>query len=290
MSLKTTRERVMTTVKYTECDRCGKMAKHTKKGGRPSGLHSHSEDAYSAWAAGYEDREGEGRGVSDKPILFCGEMCLKVMADEKTQTRRLITPVPWLVKNNVVSYAAIGDEPQIAKPRWEVGDRLWVRESFKHFGNKHVGNGNGWDDYAEVRYRSDNKIVEIPWNKKTMGPMPREKWWNTGRSPWKPSIYMPRWISRTMLEVTAVRAEYLQDISEEDAKAEGAEPINFDCVLPADDSLFDGYPIIERENPYRTGFALLWDSINGKPRKNGVDISWKANRPVRVVTSRRIKA
>ena len=105
----------------------------------------------------------------------------------------------------------------------------------------------------------------------------------------KPSIHMPRWASRINLEVAGVRVERVQEITEEDAKAEGAEPSDFSRIDPDADFLFDIYPIIERENPYRTGFALLWDSINGKPRKDGTDISWAANPWVWVVEFKRIE-
>jgi len=88
---------------------------------------------------------------------------------------------------------------------------------------------------------------------------------------------MPRWASRIQLRVTDVRIERVQDISEADAKAEGAEEAFEACAQ-------GGVTL-----SYRYGFKLLWDEINGKPRKDGTDISWAANPWVWVVEFERIK-
>ena len=70
---------------------------------------------------------------------------------------------------------------------------------------------------------------------------------------WRPSIHMPRWVSRINLEVVSVRVERLQDISEEDAKAEGVSCTT--CANVVD--VKDGFP------SYRSAFGILWESING---------------------------
>ena len=66
--------------------------------------------------------------------------------------------------------------------------------------------------------------------------------------PWRPSIFMPRAASRITLKVTGVRVERLQDISEEDAQAEGV----------------DFLPLAPAALTHRTSYSGLWDKINGK--------------------------
>jgi hypothetical protein len=90
---------------------------------------------------------------------------------------------------------------------------------------------------------------------------------------WKPSIHMPRWASRILLEVTEVRVQRLQDISEEDADAEGVQ-VDLDVIdrIP--------YPA----HPFKDAFVKLWDTINAK-RGHG----WETNPWVWAVSFRRIK-
>ena len=90
---------------------------------------------------------------------------------------------------------------------------------------------------------------------------------SSGEEKWKPSIFMPRKLSRITLEITGVRVERLLDISEGDAKAEGCEPSDF---RKADQS-----------TPYRNEYQDLWDSINGKG-------SWAKNPFVWVISFRKI--
>jgi len=92
---------------------------------------------------------------------------------------------------------------------------------------------------------------------------------------WTPSIFMPRWASRITLEVVDVRVERVQEISDCDAQAEGVD-------------LDPEY--LDRDIPYFVPcFQRLWDSINGKPRKDGVDISWSANPWVWVVEFKNVE-
>ena len=102
-----------------------------------------------------------------------------------------------------------------------MGDRLWVRESF-----------HATDIGHAVHYKA--KDGEPNWMK------------------WKPSIFMPRWASRILLEITEVRTERLQTITPEDCKAEG---INLDT---------DPFPTINAPDKYLRCFQTLWDSLNTK--------------------------
>jgi hypothetical protein len=85
---------------------------------------------------------------------------------------------------------------------------------------------------------------------------------------WKPSIHMPRWASRITLEITGIKVERLQDISEEDAKAEGVTP---------PDAYFQS-----QKEPYTAAFADLWREINGS-------LSWAENPFVWAISFRRIE-
>jgi hypothetical protein len=134
--------------------------------------------------------------MSDIPIIFSASMVKALLAKRKTMTRRLA----WRIcrscngqRRLCDNCADVGRFPspwQKVKP----GDRLWVRESFC----PHPSVAHG----QIAHYRA------------TIGNPHGEKW--------RPSIYMPRWASRLTLTVTAVKIERLQEISEEDARAEGA--------------------------------------------------------------------
>lgn len=139
------------------------------------------------------------------------------------------------------------------------GDMLWVRETWDW-------RNWSWSEDCRVRiaYAADGEQADrtspVGW---------RPTIYNYER--WRPSIHMPRWASRITLEVLGVRVERLQDISEEDARAEGA-------------TLADGQWTDEDgtlRSDYRTAFRRLWISINGQD-------SWDANPWVWVVEFRRL--
>jgi hypothetical protein len=159
--------------------------------------------------------------MTDRPIIFSSAMVLALLEGRKTMTRRLLrTPKGLLGKFPLESAGSVrvteeGWQIQAGKynvysqpftPNYAVGDRLYVRESF--WGCDLPGYGDipcvVYDD--EHFGKSYEPKDERPWAPKF------------GRIP---SIHMPRWASRLTLTVTAVKVERLQDISEEDAKAEG---------------------------------------------------------------------
>ena len=211
--------------------------------------------------------------MKERPILFSGPMVLALLAGTKTQTRRAVKPQPWascLIEEGMDGeapfiYSALhGEGPGHDVQEWrspctcpygQPGDRLWVRETFVQ----------GWD-YDPVTdciqqfdadgkkrpiktwYRADD--ADIDW-------CDADGW--EANTPWKPSIHMPRSASRITLEVTGVRAERLQDISEADAQAEGwtrRPEVSTD-------------PQVHKEAA-RDWFMDLWESINGPG-------SWGAN-------------
>jgi hypothetical protein len=92
---------------------------------------------------------------------------------------------------------------------------------------------------------------------------------------WRPSIHMPRWASRITLEITGIRVERVQEIGEEEARAEGCDG---DCPI--------GYIPAYQRAPLAYHFAQLWDQINGK--RPGC--SWNDNPWVWAISFRRVEA
>lgn len=197
--------------------------------------------------------------MTERPILMSGPMVRAILDGRKTQTRRIIDQdlvelddegklvfvhspkcpgfcdyacaAEGETRRNHIGYSKYG----------QVGDRLWVRETFC--------DDYRWaseEDQSKIAYRADS--IELPSLYK-----------------WKPSIHMPRWASRILLDITDVRVERLQEISEEDAKAEG-------CWLGNPKSA-----IVSIDPP---DFRELWNSIY----KN-----WEENPWVWVIEFKRIK-
>lgn len=191
--------------------------------------------------------------MTEKPILFSAPMVRAILAGQKAQTRRQIvnlTPDPdgkrWRFgyKTHGVIFqddarvrdGALDHEGYI---KYSKGDTLWVRESW-----------SGLYRYADLKprdmggpfwYWADGNPQKGDWTKP------------------KPSIHMPRWASRITLLVTDVRVQRLQDISEEDAKAEG--------VVEAPGGWWSAAEG-QSGTTARAAFGILWDSING---------TWDAN-------------
>lgn len=154
------------------------------------------------------------------------------------------------------------------------GDRLWVRETCQAWEYELSGEN-------VVRYVADGAFRPIEPTQNGM-----ERWIDLRNYRGKkgaivPSIHMPRWASRILPEITGVRIERLNDISEEDAKAEGADCLITANCTPQSRALLD-MPLMDDDTPYRNGFALLWESING-------DGSWAANPWVWVINNKVVK-
>lgn len=215
-------------------------------------------------------------------MLYMGEMVLALLEDRKTQTRRALRQrIEGDPQYRVGDYLCDADTGKAFQcPYGHPGDRINVKETHYAWGRweKRFSEEKGRDEWHFIdmtietghcyRYAADVSVITM----KRDSPIPG---WHK-----RPAIFMPRVASRIALEVTGVRVERLQDISEADAKAEGAEPSTFDFAGPAERALLD-YPLMEHGSPYRNGYALLWESINGSG-------SWDANPLVWVVEFRRL--
>ena len=178
--------------------------------------------------------------MTDRPILFSAPLIRAILREVsapgtgKTQTRRVLKPRP---RRTIFFDAKTAGLEQFREPAYRAGDRLWVREAISY-------------DRLDV----DRDGILPPW------------YWADGNpdaGDWtrpKPSIHMPRWASRLTLIVTDVRVQRLQDISEDDARAEGIEH---------DQDRSRGNVIAWRDYLDRGGkcgtaiasFRSLWDSL-----------------------------
>lgn len=157
----------------------------------------------------------------DRPIIFKDEMIRAILEGRKTQTRRVIKPQPTLCERSGFHWKGyaygIGSghretQRNFARqecPQGKPGDRLWVREA--HAFVPQPAYRCSTDIYQQINPNYDYEACVY-----------RENFDRSRSFPWRPSIHMPRWASRITLEITDVRVERLQDISEEDAIAEGA--------------------------------------------------------------------
>lgn len=206
--------------------------------------------------------------MTEHPILFSGPMVRAILAGAKTQTRRVCKP-EWL------RCLDSEDDEDRAKavagcPYGAPGMRLWVRETWAEAGNE----DHAPLDPRRALYRADTKPGDYGADVFQDG---REYF-----DGWRPSIHMPRWASRIDLEVTGVRVERLQEISEEDARAEGVDewiPCEIRTGIRA--RIWGGG---KRQGTAREHFSILWDSINSK-RGYG----WDANPWVWVIEFRRVR-
>jgi hypothetical protein len=220
--------------------------------------------------------------VKERPILMSGAMVRALLDGSKTQTRRVVKPQPPAEAKDVFTFhhpdprthfygfdgEALMDWAQPC-PYGEAGDRLYVRETWQH-SNHPCG---PYEDDCIVFYRAD--YLDDPLG----ADLERSK--DGIRREWRPSIHMPRGASRITLEVTGVRVERLQEISHDDALAEGVA--NFASTL-------NDEPHPSGESPEQASrrlkwpqrqFLALWESINGAD-------SWTANPWVWVVEFRKI--
>ncbi len=223
--------------------------------------------------------------MKEHPVLFSGPMVRAILAGRKTQTRRVVKYIPalgepqdWCGMNRSTLERYVGDVRAFC-PYGVPGDRLWVRETWAESDS---------EGGPVVMYKAGGYLMHGAKGSRRDGTwkdeaFPGEAGQVYEPDRWRPSIFLPRWASRITLEVTAVRVERLQQISEEDAKAEGVEPytgIGPDQRVPGHG--FDR--ALLSDQPHRLPFADLWDSINGKRAP------WASNPWVWCVNFERVRA
>lgn len=168
--------------------------------------------------------------VKERPILFSGPMVKAILSGVKMQTRRPVKPQPperWVCHELTDSGARWAY--QIPSFDWHVvkcpygipGDRLWCRETF--WRDKRDPNGIAVYAAEDSRFYKTRmgRRIQLCDDGMSNEYLRNHKWWEQ-----RPSIFMPRWASRILLEVCSVRVERLADISEEDAIAEGVNDAN----------------------------------------------------------------
>jgi hypothetical protein len=201
--------------------------------------------------------------MKERPIIFSTEMVQKILSDTKTQTRRVMNVQPKdgqkLIRNldstsndahkrrgklqwatfYVHNFQIKDPSSYFSCPYGEEEDRLWVRETFTLSGKRCI-------------YRADHDLDILEW---------------------KPSIFMPRNMSRITLEITKLRVERLNDISVEDAIAEGCTGLHLKQLYAR-----------QRFLPPQEHFAHVWNEINGKK-----GFAWATNPFVWVIEFRRVE-
>jgi hypothetical protein len=198
--------------------------------------------------------------MKDRPILFSGPMIRAILEDRKVQTRRVIKSQPTLPYawhgcwdgaqfwTDNAQQGEKGETEYRTVPYGTIGDRLWVRETWR-------------GQQGAIEYRADTD---------SHGPADGRA---DGESKnWRPSIFMPRWASRITLEVTGVRVERVQDITQQEVKAEGISPYTFarGCLS-------------ETPPDPRWKFIEIWNDINAKR-----GYSWESNPWVWVVEFKKV--
>ncbi len=251
--------------------------------------------------------------MKERAILFSAPMVRAILEDRKTVTRRLVRNPrdrngSGLAVSRMRSFPHVGqlhdgswmfaDVPKsewsqalpeshlkgggLRSPYGGPGDRLWVRETWGSADHYYQDHEN--DDPSVVAYAADRSAIQFH----AKAPRPIPSWdiaqWNWDKMRWRPSIHMPRWASRITLDVIDVRVERLQDITEDDAKAEGTPRVEGDpdeypclsCDLGVGPKLPKGsIGCADCSNSgvscARAHFAALWDSISAEGAK------WQSN-------------
>lgn len=245
--------------------------------------------------------------MKERGMIFNSEMVRAILDGRKTQTRRIMKVQP---ESNQLGLLLITDSTKhsdIGKYHWAesnatgnhvrsklfsspfgaVGERIWVRETWATLGNEEGCYVDWEDNLCKGDERSAARIYRASCEQRPgdygLWSIPYDAYWKPHtkehkfEGAWRPSIHMPRWASRILLEITDVRVERLNAISEEDARAEGiidggclncGEPEPCGCANPEPDAT--------------DAFAYLWQSIYGQD-------NWNANPWVWVIEFKRVE-
>jgi len=205
--------------------------------------------------------------MKERPILFSAPMVQAILAGNKTQTRRVVKlpkKAKWgteydgqVIIDDGSTFRHDIEVDELKCPHGQVGDRLWVRETWQGVildeDEQEEARENGREAFMNPQhciYKASDNIDRMIDE-------------DGDQLKWKPSIFMPRWASRILLEITGVRVERLHDISEQDAIAEGIEVLplqsknNPSAWYQVGNGLFQG-------RSARAVYLKLWESINGR--------------------------
>lgn len=215
----------------------------------------------------------------ESPIRFIQPMVKATRHGIKDRTRRLVSLPPWMFKAGMsLSHAWVdhgvgggayvkvpkdddGTVHRLFCPKGGVGDRMWIQEAWRV--------GKGYDDAKpsdftkppgnSIWYDADGSASEAPFS--------------TGRA--RSSMFMPRWASRTLLEITDVRLEWLNDITDEECRKEGI----YQRHLKGDTERTPTWTWQDTGSRYATprdAFRALWEELHGQG-------SWAVNPMVWVI-------
>ncbi|ECE0890483.1 hypothetical protein DUV30_24840 [Salmonella enterica subsp. diarizonae] len=223
--------------------------------------------------------------MKERGMIFNGEMVRAILEGRKTQTRRPFNwrrqPAMEMAERDDGSLwpwaedCERGGDIWFACPFGEVGDRVWVRETWQAI-------HDDVDEFGHVEERTYAPSI----------PKEKDRYWHTVYAehfgdesredrgfPWRPAIHMPRWASRITLEITDVRVERLHSISERDALREGLFQLPASgryCLQPG--MQYFGMASHSAKEVY----SWLWASIYGEE-------SWAANPWVWVIEFKRVE-
>ncbi|WKL60475.1 hypothetical protein QZN18_21090 [Klebsiella variicola] len=229
--------------------------------------------------------------MKERGMIFNADMVRAILDGRKTQTRRIVKGTDGAMKfckewdiNGKEVFVVLGEKDHtgmnpvlgaISCPFGAVGDRIWVRETWATLGNED-GCCIDWEgNLCKGDERSAARIYRASCEQRPgdygLWSIPDDAYWKPHtkehkfEGAWRPSIHMPRWASRILLEITNVRVERLKSISDGDAVREGCSTADMksgDCVADV--------------------FARLWASIYGSD-------SWKTNPWVWVIEFKRVE-
>ncbi len=221
--------------------------------------------------------------MKERGMIFNGEMVRAILDGRKTQTRRSMKPQPAndIARGTFPNTEAYGWVSSMKHkfgsttahfcPFGQPGDRIWVRETFQ---------GPLFDFEQMESYLDDNSKFEKPeFCQYAADGKPAPEYYDAEDNlhcGWRPSIHMPRWASRILLEITDVHVERLNSISEEEARSEGVARLR--------EGYWKNYQPgwTQHQLSARGSFATLWDSIYGSGE-------WDRNPWVWVITFKRIE-
>jgi hypothetical protein len=220
------------------------------------------------------------------PILFSTPMVQGILEDRKTKTRRTKGLEYVNLNPNNIKFESLGTNPMNENDKnlhafftikntetwmyfkcpYNVGDILWVRETFEYFESTLDYNSDIIKNTSSIKiqFKADGKISEEisvakSKAKKALLEIENSK---INKSIFHPSIFMPKQACRIFLKIKSIRVERLQDISEDDAKAEGAK----NRLRHSDLKVLEGLKNWNIPSPFlehQFGFLAIWCTING---------------------------